>query len=245
MSKRKKPSKSAMAKFHDDFRLAQRIRRAAGRDAVFVPRRLNIRTSGYAGRYTGPNAELKFLDVNIASATVAAAGSIVNSGTLLVVAQGTGESGRVGRKITIRKASMRAIVALPATSLPADTGDLVRVILYCDKQCNGATAAVTDILESTDILAFNNLANKGRFRTLLDKTVALNSQGGSWDGTNDQYASYRTSWSKYLDLNIPIEYDNTTGVISEIRSNNIGCLVISHAGRATIELQFRFRYSDL
>ena len=50
----------------------------------------------------------------------------------------------------------------------------MRVMLYHDKQANGATAAVLDILESADYQSFNNLVNSGRFRILMDRTYAMN-----------------------------------------------------------------------
>ena len=44
---------------------------------------------------------------------------------------------------------------------------------------------MTDILESDDYQSFNNLANKGRFVTLMDRTYELNSNGAAGDGTSN------------------------------------------------------------
>ena len=70
------------------------------------------------------------------------------------------------------------------------SADEVRVILYLDKQTNGAAAGITDILESDDFQSFNNLANKSRFRTLMDRTYDYNTPSAAGDGTANDSSGF-------------------------------------------------------
>ncbi len=205
------------------------------------------RTGGYYGRYAGGSGELKFHDVDVDDAVVAAGGNIVNSGTVIVIPQGTTEKTRVGRKCTLRSLHLRYLLTLPeqdAVATPAN-GDTVRLIIYLDKQCNGATIAVTDLLESDNIHSFRNLSNSSRFVVLCDKIHNVNYAGMASDGAGIVSQAATTNnytWNKKC--NIPIEYSSTTGAVGEIRSNNIGIMLVGNSGVVGWFSQWRCRYSD-
>ncbi len=216
------------------------------------------RRSGYYGRYNvaaqrraraaGQPVELKFHDLDIDDATIAANGTIAED-SCLTIAEGLTESSRVGRKITVVNIGWRYKIQYTVLASAAGANsDTVRVILYLDHQANGATAAVTDLLESDDYQSFNNLANKDRFRTLSDRTYDLQPSVGAGDGAANDYSSMSISDTVFLkNLNIPINYDNsaTTGVITTMRSNNIGVLLLSEIGLTSFESKMRVRYSDI
>lgn len=196
------------------------------------------RQSGYYGRYSGGSGELKFIDSDLDSAAVPAAGTIAP--TINIIEQGVTESQRVGRKCTIRRIGWKYNLRLPNTASTPDSADSVRLILYQDKQCNGATATVTGILESADYQSFNNLVNSGRFVTLMDRTHLLNASSGNGSSTG----TYLVDGSFYKVCNMPIEYSGTTGALGEIRSNNLGILVISKGGVTVLDSKIRLRFSD-
>ncbi len=199
------------------------------------------RTSGFYGRFA-KGGELKFFDLDIDVAP-AAAGAITDS--VNKIAQGTTEVTRIGRKCTIQNINWRFEMVLSAATAKASTSELIRVILYLDKQCNGATAAITDILEAADYQSFNNLANKSRFRTLMDREYTLVTQAGGGDGTTEDYGEDLVSDSFYKKCNLPIEFDSTAGAITEIRSNNIGVLIIAKTGGiSAFSSKMRLRFSD-
>ncbi len=190
--------------------------------------------------------ELKFHDLDVNDAVVAAAGTIAQV-SCLTIAQGTTESTRIGRKVTVRSINWRFSIELPSANSASSTSEVVRVILYQDKQTNGATATVAGILETDDFQSFNNLANKSRFRTLMDRTYDLviptiTDLAGPTTNTGE----FILSDSLFKKVNIPIEYDNsfTTGVIGTMRSNNIGVLLLSKSGLAGFESKMRIRFSD-
>lgn len=203
------------------------------------------RTTGYYGRFSPSvalaNSELKFLDTTVTQATVGSTGNITNT-SLNLIPSGTGESQRVGRKVVIKRIHLKYVCVLKETGTSSSTDDGVRVIVYLDKQCNGATASVTDILETTQYLSFNNLANKNRFTILMDEHTDLRSQSGG--GSTVAFGRMAVTKQWHHKCSLPIEFSSTAGSLTEIRSFNIGILTISD--RALIELngKARVRYLD-
>ncbi len=163
-----------------------------------------------------------------------------------MIAQGATESERIGRKCTIKAINWRYDVSIPE-SVDAATpvnGDVVRVIVYLDKQCNGATAAVTDIVETANYQTFNNLANKSRFRILMDAQHTLNPLTLTSTQNADTFDSceVRQSGTFFKKCHIPLEFDGVTGAITEIRSNNVGVLLLGKTGVATFASKMRIRF---
>lgn len=201
------------------------------------------RAVGYYGKYPPIGNELKFLDTSLANAVVPNTGQIKQASFVNIVA-GTGESQRIGRKVTLRALSLRFVTVLEASTGPSNTDDGCRVILYHDKQCNGTAAAVTDILETASYLSYNNLANKNRFSILADKYIDLSATSGAYNGTTNQFGAKAVTRSIHLRLNVPIEYSGTTGVIAEIRSHNIGLLLVSDKNLIQFNGNCRVRFTD-
>ncbi|MFQ0997907.1 hypothetical protein [Gilliamella sp. CG33] len=217
--------------------------RAFRRPRIVGPQRFYTR-----GRRATAGGELKFHDISFSDAVVTNSGAIVED-SLLTIAQGTTESTRIGRKLTVKAIAFRYTVQIPTTATAANTTDTIRVMMYLDKQTNGAAAAVTDILESAAYQSFNQLANTSRFTILYDKTTSLSCKSGSGRGTADtlSFGGHRVDPTFYKTCNIPIEYDNvaSTGVITTMRSNNIGILAITASGLAGIPTALvRIRFSD-
>ncbi len=211
------------------------------------------RTAGYYGRFSGAGAiENKFHDIDIDDALIAQNGTIQTPGlggtaSCNTIPQGVTEVQRIGRKCTIRQINWRWTIELAEIDGGTDPQNVeaVRVILYLDKQANGATSTVAGILESDDYQSFNNLANKSRFRILMDRNYVMTSPAGGGNGTNSDWCGNIATDSLYKKVNIPIEFDSTTGAITEIRSNNIGVLLLSKGGNlCSFASKMRLRFSD-
>ncbi len=227
--------------------LAKRMKKR-GRAPVAVARRVRGRQVGPQRGRRVNGGELKFHDVDLDDAIVASTGTITP--TINIIAQGVTESTRIGRKCVIKKIQWRYDIDLPLEQDKADIGqgDIVRVILYLDKQTNGAAAAVTDILETANYQAFRNLNNVSRFRILIDKTHSINRRVAAPDGTNTAGSPEVVvgTFTFFKTCNVPIEYSEVAGggVLTDIRTNNLGVLLISREGTAGFESKFRLRFSD-
>lgn len=209
------------------------------------PRVARIQVRGRFAR----GGELKFHDVDLDTATVASAGAV--TATINIIPQGVAEDERVGRKCTIKSIQWKYQVLLKEANggaTPANS-DTVRIILFQDKQANGATAlvaTVAGILESADYQSFFNLANEGRFNILLDRRHTMNYHTLTATQDVDTFDSCETftDGTFYKSCNIPLEFDAAAGVITEIRSNNLGVLLISKGAFCSFNSKFRLRFSD-
>ncbi len=222
----------------------------AGFRAAVVPG--FTRRAGYFGRFNQPGTapagiqEKKFHDVGIADPSIAAGGTII-ANSIVAIAQGLTESTRVGRKVVIRGINWRyRFESFPLATTAGQVPNEVRLILYLDQQANGAGAAVLDILETSNIHSFNNLSNRDRFKILMDRVIVLNPVAGAGGFTAaNEWPGVGVIDSFYKKCNIPIEYSGTTGATAEIRSNNIGVLIVASVGAtADMTSQFRIRFTD-
>ncbi len=199
------------------------------------------------GRMAVANQELKFHDIDVDDAVIAQNGTIQNGGSVCLIGQGVTEGTRTGRKAVVRSIGWRFNMTLSTQASIANSADVVRVLMYLDKQANGATATVTDILESDNYQSFNNLGNKSRFLTLMDRTYDLSAQAGAGDGTTNDTGPVEESDTFFKKCNIPLEFSGVANpsVITEVRSNNIGVLLLSkNGGLVVFDSKVRLRFSD-
>ncbi len=199
------------------------------------------RTGGSYGRYhTHKAAELKFHDFQLNDSTVANTWTVTPS--INLIPQGTTEITRIGRSATIKKIQWKWRVNILAGTTPSGAQDVFRLVMYIDEQCNGSAATAVELFEVDDFQSYRNLANSHRFKVLYDRTFALNSFAGAGNGTANDFSGTGKIGGMYKTVNVPIEWDATTGAITEIRSNNIGVMMISENGACAFESQIRLRF---
>ena len=201
-------------------------------------------SNAYSGSYDRVHKEKKFFDVTKSFTPVLITGNIID--TLVEIPQGTAARQRVGRKLNVTDIFQNIIVVLPNGVAPGTaTSNQIRIILYCDKQTNGATAVVTDILAASDFQSFYNMASIQRFNILYDKTATITatSNGQASSTSNEAQQFYKKA---HTNLNTTIEYDASasTGAISTIRSNNYGMLLISKFATVNVTVVTRVRFTD-
>lgn len=220
-----------------------RKRKAADMSAAY---RAGMQARTYApslrGRRTGAvSTELKFWDGTLADTTTF---GITNS-SLNLIPQGVTESSRVGRKCVVKSIRLKGKFILSNTTTLGNAYDWMRLIIYVDKQCNGTAATATDILETDALQSFRNLSNTGRFKILHDKSYVLNPTAGAYTGAATTNLIMTKQFSINKRVNIPLEFSSTTGALSELRSNNIGVLVVANNGTVSyIGYNWRLLYSD-
>jgi len=199
------------------------------------------RTVGAYRRSVPGVDEKKYLDVGpVTAASIATNGTVIDS--FNKIPQGTTDITRVGNKVNITNWNMRIAISLDDAGTGQIINGNVRCIFYVDKQCNGATAAATDILTSAaSITSFRNMDQVDRFIILKEKwihlTVASANALHTMEGSSRWY-----NFSKKL--NLPVHFSSTTGAITEIRSNNLGVLFISDLASINLTYKSRVKFVD-
>lgn len=218
------------------------------KEAIKTERRKKSRVSRSkysGGKYTrysrlGKRIERKWFDTAKGAFTTSTAGTIADN-SLLKIAAGVKESERIGRSLRISKINVKGVVTLPATTSTTQTADVVKIVLYEDKQCNGAAAVVTDMLQTASYFSQNNLSNSHRFQTLASTEVTISSQVALASNTS---GTVQVPFTLYKLCNCPIEYKDEFGVIGSLSTRNIGIMVISANGAALVQYTARIRFRD-
>lgn len=199
------------------------------------------RTEGFYGRFNKPGGELKFLDTAISVAPIDSTYEVIQN-CLNVIPQGATESQRIGRKVVVKSIQMRHICTyVPAADTQGSTGIVVCLVL--DKQANGAAPGITDIFTTNSaVTAMINLANSERFVVLKRFAFTMAAQAGVQGAF--ARADYLIDYYKKLD--IPLEFDQTSGALTTVKSNNL-LLVAGSTGLDDVVLlsgTTRIRYAD-
>jgi len=178
------------------------------------------RSVGNYGRYnqrlTGLGPEKKFFDTAL-NFNFDLTGEVPATGQLCLIPQGDTESTRDGRQAIIKSVQIRGTITL-APGANATSTAVAYLYLVLDTQCNGAAAAITDVFTGTGMNTnMLELNNSGRFRIIKRWVKQLSSHAGVTTAYNSQIIPVEY----YKSCNIPIDWNGTTGAITEIRSNNL------------------------
>ncbi len=210
----------------------------------------NKRTGGFAGR------EAKFLDTNVTTDPFTTAWLPMDPGssvdTISAVAQGIGESQRVGRAYRIHSISIRGFMTIAAAeSATAPVDDTIcRIALVLDKQTNAAQLSAPNVYSaaaSSDVNSFRNMQFIDQFDVL--KTVTRTMKPGQ---TNEGAANLfsngtirSTPWSMHVNFNPPIKVvcPGTTGVVASVADNSFHVIGTATSAQATLTYTSRVRYS--
>lgn len=206
-------------------------RKTSGRSGIAM------RTGGWANPWRG--REVKFVDVtpaptvNLGSVQWSTPGILLNG-----MAPGSTASDRVGRKIVMTTLLIRWRAQMVITGIQ---GANFRILVVYDKQANAALPVITDILDSNDVLARQNLSNRDRFIVLVDKHSKNVGAQSDWSTIGKIYR-------KKLNLET-IFNAGAAGTIGDIASGSV-VLFIAHTGTTgtvapTMNLLTRIRYTDV
>lgn len=154
------------------------------------------------------NSEEHYIDI-ASNATYNNAGSIVY---LSSVAVGDTDVTRTGNKVLFKDIVFRFNLYGSSGSLNTTT----RVILFIDKECDGATPNVTDLLMSASPLSPININFSKRFVILKTWLITFSSSGKN-DYSNKCYKV----------LNFHGNWDGTSNVIADAKENQLFALFIS------------------
>ncbi len=185
----------------------------------------------------------------------ASPGPATETNTICDIVQGTTESQRIGRKCTITNINLRLKFRWTQKTfsnllVAQETTETFRFIIYLDRQCNGAAVTTGDILDTDEYNAYRNLSNVKRFKLLYDKVWTWNTTAiAAGNGTSNDSELVVKEYAKHINIKtfIPIEFDGTTtGVLTSIKSNNIGIIYWAmHGSRMAIsDSKLRIRFID-
>lgn len=196
--------------------------------------------------YLPKGGENKFHDIKYVgtfdSVAEQAQVSSVDTGMNLI-AQGTTENTRIGRKITITSIHINGFINGAQTV----NSDVVKMQLVLDRQANGAYPGITDIQEDSSVESFANLTNSKRFTVIKKWFFAMKPQGitSQFDSNTKTFVSDIQIINYNKKCSIPIEYSGTSGAISELASNNLMLWCQSTQDDATsYTLNVRLRFKD-
>lgn len=189
----------------------------------------------------------------------------------VLIPQGPGVAERIGRKVTLRHVDSRLRIHLKSQSVtPAgDTAPAIhfRWIIAIDHQSNGADPQLLDIFAApaavntpggdqltVNCLSQRNLQYLKRFTILCDKhfswtakSIAASSVPAASPLIIEGFAAEKRFTSV---LNLPIQYDNTSGTpsMSNVASNNIFGVLLADTMFSGTDLKAdcmtRLRFSD-
>ena len=189
---------------------------------------------------------MKFLDIDVDNSGLSATGNIF--ATVCPIAQGDSESERIGRECTIVSIHWTYTIGKIENSGAATPSnpDVVRVMMFVDTQCNGATATVTGILNTAHFQSFPNLTEGDRFYILHDEVFDMSNKDMASNAANT-FANSGVTMSWYFETKcfIPLQFDGVVGQIEDLTSNNVGVLLINKESALTnFESTVRLRYFD-
>lgn len=203
----------------------------------------------------GSNNERKWVDIRGVQAFNTTGSFTLINGLI----RGTDSYQRVGRRIKMTRVNVRGIVTfLQAGAAPG--ADLLRLQLIYDREANGATPALADILQDTsnagattvDSLAGLNLNNSDRFAVLKEwywSIPAASNSGGAATGSQAVPTMTELCFKFTKKCNLDVRFnsgnagtsaDITTGALYVVAS---GALAAANA-QWEVVTDSRIRYVD-
>lgn len=150
--------------------------------------------------------------------------------------QGSAATNRIGRRIRMVSVYLRGRILMAGTSTGSSP---IRIIIFYDRQTNGAAPTATDLLTSDAISSFNNLNNNRRFQVVADITR-------SCIGTAGPQALYFSNFKK-IDLSTEFNTGNA-GTVADITTGSLYALCYASPGIGVASLitnlNVRVRFSD-
>lgn len=168
------------------------------------------------------------------------------SGTVTLlngIAEGDDSSQRTGRQLVLGAITYKGSAA-PQVTAGGNFAGATRLIIFYDKQTNGALPAVTDVLTTADCWSPYQINNRDRFVILCDEIQECNRLSTSF--TSNSSVLFRG----HKKLNMKTTYNTTTGVIGAVTTGGLFSLVISSdisgaALTASDTYNFRVMFTDM
>ena len=179
----------------------------------------NVRTGGYIG------LEKKFVDQELDDTDVTETGQVV--GPIGAVAQGNGDSQRIGRKQFLHSLFIRGYITEPAQATSNEADNWFMIALVLDRQTNEADMTLAQLYAGTPHwLSWRNLENSERFQILKQKMIHAPPKAAitaGADGINSSYALTQNKFEMMCHFKKPLllNYSGTSADISDLPQNSL------------------------
>jgi len=193
-------------------------------------------SGSFRSRQMVPIGELKNVDTSI-SGTVNTSGTAVTLGVLNLIAQGPGQTERIGRRVTLRTLQIRLVITMQTSSVGASP---FRLLVVFDRQNNAASTSVLSVVNTDTMLSFKNLSNERRFLTLMDEWIPAIGTGGPQS----------ICVTRYIKMNNLVQEFNTgaSALVSSITTGSISAFLWQNGTITTAAPEYKFdarlRYVD-
>lgn len=238
-----------------------RAARAAGfgrtktQQAMYNNRRGGGRRQGQA-LYTAFHAKMcvekKFHDNTTGTVTTSSDTTGLKYSVISGISQGTAATERIGRRIFVWDMFLSGTIQLTEQADNAANNLEMRAMVVVDKQSNGTTPDVNEILETgatadRKVFAFRNLENTARFNILMDKKIVINVQASAANAGVDSYVKrvpfhFSKKWKD--GLKVMYESGQGAGTSDKILDNNVWLIVYASGTQGEISVNSRIRYTD-
>lgn len=223
--------------------------------ARMVASRSKARVVNLPASFVPGGSEIKAVDIPRVDITFKQIGGPPTFQLLNGILTGSGFFNRVGARIEMKSIHIRAVITFLATSVQ----DVNRLIVFYDRQPNGAAPAIADVLQARDNAGAAttaaqseiNLDNRERFVILRDKewfvpstTVAAGvlTNGPGYPGDDNLM---------HINEFIPLKglgthYKASTGAIGDIATGSLFAVFISQNQGGVMNCSFnaRLRFDD-
>ena len=193
--------------------------------------------------------EVKFFDSTFPAAGLPAGpASLIDSTLVAEIQNGTGPQSRIGRKIRVTRIDFSYTVTRNGVSSGTGT-DAFRYDIWLDRQSNGAAPGPLDLYTNIGggtpgTCEMVNLFNEKRFKRLFTKVEQINIIAGI--GVGNAAADVGTKFEGSIYPKCVIEYDDSTGNITDLTSNNLFQSWSSDAGSFSVRTCVtRVHYTDV
>lgn len=186
----------------------------------------------YVKRCMDRVVEQKYFAVNTGNIASTTGGTVTSLGSFSIV-QGTGDNQRTGNNIRISDLTFRGVVS--------DTvANDIRVIIFYDRQANGAACVSGDVLNTSTVFATYNTnqvigAGGTRIKIVYDWTYAINPAGTIRHEVAKKFIKNAKAIARYT---------GTAGTVSDILENNLQVLVIAGAATGGLTCYSVIHYTD-
>lgn len=179
--------------------------------------------------------EKKYIDYTFGATVIQAAwaGAEMDpaANCLAAPTQGSGETQRDGRKITIKNIHVNGAVYRDSGGVMT-AQSTVHVALVLDTQTLKQQLSAEDVYNDANNVEFSyrDVDHLSRFKVLWSRRFVMGNDAGGWNGVALNVAGDRKNFSINKAVNIPVTFSAAAGSVADIEDNSLHIIAVSSQG---------------